>query len=277
MRAKLLPRVVYARRQQAALCLGFAAFAFSLRALTLVIPPVHRVAQPTLETIADDARKLGALLDAASIRALERAEGLARSPVLQAGILTDTATLADIVRTEYRIETRHYEALELFQVRGTQVSSLLRLPAKAAPITFVRGARARISDRNGLSVIVGAEIAPYTTATEVTGEIAVAIALDLSQLSLAHTTTGAHLVGGGAPVALLPDASTGEATFVVPVPLDSRSQLGPLSLHTTPVSAMEHSRWLLPVRHSALALGILFVIGFVVALRGGRRRQRDSV
>ncbi len=277
MRAKLLPRVVYARRQHAALCLGFAAFAFCLRALTLVIPPVHRVAQPTLETIAADARKLGALLDAASIRARERAEGLARSPVLQAGILTDAATLADIVRTEYRIEVRHYEALELFQVRGTRVSSLLRLPAKAAPIAFVRGAHARISDRNGLSVIAGAEVAPYTSATDVTGDIAVAIALDLSQLSLPHTTTGAYLVGSGSPVALLPDQGTGTATFVVPVPLDPRSQLGPLSLYTIPVSALEHARWLLPVRHSALALGILFVIGFLVSLRGSRRRQRDSV
>lgn len=46
---------------------------------------------------------------------------------------------------------------------------------------------------------------------------------------------------------------------------------------TTPILEPTHARWLLPVRHAALALGFAFLTAFAVALHGARRREPRGV
>lgn len=268
---EIVPRVVLARRRRAVTFLAFAAFAFSVGATTFVIPKRHRVAQATKDALSADAQKLAVNLHAAFNQTQDRAEGFAGTPVLEAGILTDAATVADIVKTEYRLKTRPGETLELFQLKGETITPLVRVPADAAPIAYVKAKRTRIENRKGLAVVVSAEVAPYNATTELSGQLAVAAAVDLSQLPLAAHSVEANLIGAGPPISLVAKRGTGES-LTVPVPLDAKWELGKLSLQAVPVMSPYLAGWVLPLRYGALGLGIVFLCTFLVAFRGALRR-----
>lgn len=275
---EIVPRVIVARRRRAVVYLAIAAAAFSIGAATFAIPHRHRVEQGMKDALAADAQKLGVILHAALKQTTDRAEGFAGTPVLEAGILTDAATVADIVKTEYRLKTRPGEVLELFQVRGNDVTSLVRVPPGARPIAFRTDRRTHLEYRNGLAVVVSAEVAPYNNTPELSGQLAVAVTVDLAKLPLAKHAVEASLVNSGPPIPLLgahagrrEDASAGEA-LTLPVPLDPKWQVGPLALYAVPVMTAYHPTWLLGVRYGALALGVVFLSTFFVALRGSLRR-----
>lgn len=269
---EIVPRVVLARRRRAVLFLAFAAFAFSIGAASFVISKRARVAQSTKDTIAADAQKLAVLLHAAFNQTLDRAEGFAGTPVLEAGIMTDAATVNDVVKTEYRLKTRPGETLELFQVRDGSVTALVRVPPDGQPIIISNeGKRARVENRKGLAVVVSAKVAPYKATPELSGLLAVAATVDTSKLTLAAQTLEANLVGAGPPIPLVPKRGSGER-IMVPVPLDAKWQTGDLSLHAVPVTSAYHAGWVLPLRYGALGLGVVFLCTFLVAFRGALKR-----
>jgi hypothetical protein len=268
---EIVPRVVYARRARAMSLLAAAAVGFSLAGATLVIPKHRQVDPSTIDAIAADAQRLGVLLHAALKQTLDRAEGFAGTPVLEAGILTDAATVLDIVKTEYRLRTRPGETLELFQVRGDAVTSLVRVPPEAAPIAFRPGTRARIESRDGLAVVVTAEVTPYNDAIDLAGQLAVAVAFDADQLPLAQHAVEVNLVGAGAPISLVSRRGSGGPPVTAPVPLDAKWQLGPLALHAVPVLTARHAGWVLPLRSIAFVLGAALLCTFFLALRSPRR------
>lgn len=269
---EIVPRVVLARRRRAVMFLALAAFAFSVGAASFAFPKRQRVEQATKDAITADAQKLGVILHAAFTQTVDRAEGFAGTPVLEAGILTDAATVTDIVKTEYRLKTRPGETLELFQVRGDTVTPLVRVPADAQPVAFSKDAkRVRLENRKGLAVVVGAEVAPYNSTTELSGQLAVAAAVDLSQLPLATHTVEANLVGAGPPIPLVGKRGSGDA-LTVPIPVDAKWQLGDVQLHAVPVTSSYQAAWIPPIRYGALGLGIVFLSTFLVAFRGALRR-----
>lgn len=277
---EIVPRVVEARRQRAAVFLACAAAAFSVSAATLVVPDGHRVDQATKDALAADAQQLGVILHASLTQTTDRAEGFAGTPVLEAGILTDAPTVADIVKTEYRLKTRPNETLELFQVRGAAVTSLVRVPPSARPIALLSDRRTRLEYRNGLAVVVSAEVAPYNNTPELSGQLAVAVTVDLSQLRLAQHATEANLVHPGPPIVLVASPATrgSEAhassmdAITLPVPLDPKWRVGPLALHAIPVMRPYLPPWVRPLRYGALALGVGLLSTFLIALRGSARR-----
>jgi hypothetical protein len=237
-----------------------------------VIPKRRRVEQTTKDAIAADAQKIGVTLHAALNQTLDRAEGFAGAPVLEAGILTDAATVNDIVKTEYRLKTRPGETLELFQIHDGHVTSLVRVPADGQPIMLALGAkRTRVENRKGLAVVVSAEVAPYKATPALSGQLAVAAMVDVSKLSLATNTVEANLVGAGPPIPLVAKHGSGDA-MTVPVPLDAKWQIGELSLHAVPVMTSYHPGWVSPLRYGALGLGVVFLCTFLVAFRGALRR-----
>ena len=276
---EIVPRVVFARRRRAVAFLAIAVLALGVAAATLVLPHQHRVAQATKNALAADAQKLGVILHATLKQTKDRAEGFAGTPVLEAGILTDAATVADIVKTEYRLKTRPGETLELFQVRGDNIASLVRVPPDARPIAFLVHRRTRLENRNGLAVVVSAEVAPYNNTAELSGQLAVAVTVPLAELRLSQFALDASLVNGGAPIPLVGanPAGTSEPldadhALTLPVPLDPKWQVGPLALYAVPVMTPYYPSWVLPVRYGALALGVIFLCTFLVSLRGSLRR-----
>lgn len=271
---EIVPRVVVARRQRAAVYLACAAAAFSIGAATFVVPKAHRIAQATRDALAADAQRLGVTLHASLTQTTDRAEGFAGTPVLEAGILTDAATVADIVKTEYRLKTQPGETLELFQVRGDHVTSLVRVPANARPIAFRKDHPTRLEARNGLAVVVSAEVAPYNNTPELSGELALASTVDLSKLPLAKHATEASLVHDGPPISLVGARGTGTGAdaLTLPVPLDPKWDVGPLALYAVPATTAYLPPWVRGLRYGALALGVVFACTFLVALRRVSRR-----
>lgn len=268
---EIVPRVVIARRRRAAVFLALSAFAFGVGAVSFVLPKHERVDQATKDAIRADAQKLGVLLHEAFTQTLDRAEGFAGTPVLEAGILTDAATVNDIVKTEYRLKTRPGETLELFQVHGeTGVTSLVRVPANAAPISL-GSKRSRVENRNGVAVVVTAEVAPYNNTAEMSGQLAVAANVDVSSLALARTTVEANLIGAGPPIPLVAKRGAG-TPFTVAVPLDEKWETGALAVHAVPVMTLYHPSWVLPLRYAALGIGIVCLCTFLVSFRGALKR-----
>jgi hypothetical protein len=240
-------------------------------AVSFVIPTRHRVESATREALKADAQKLAVILHAAFNQTVDRAEGFAGTPVLEAGILTDAATVADIVKTEYRLKTRPGETLELFQLRGESVTSLVRVPANAPAVAFRENSnRARIENRNGLAVVVTAEVAPYDASTALSGELAVAAPVDLAQLGLPAHALEANLVGAGPPIPLVPQRGRGDA-MTLAIPLDAKWQTGPLALNAVPVMTAYQPTWVLVLRYAGLALGVALLSTFGVALRSTLR------
>jgi len=269
---EIVPRVVLARRRRAVVFLALATLLLGLGAATFAIPKNRRVDAGTQEAIKANAQQLGVLLHAALNQTVDRAEGFAGTPVLEAGILTDAATVNDIVKTEIRLKTRPGETLELFQLRGETVTSLVRVPANATPIVLSKGGkRVRLENRNGLAVVVTAEVAPYKESRELSGELAVAAPVVLSTLPLAAHAVEANLVGAGPPIPLVAKRGSGEP-MMVPVPLDAKWQVGELALHAVPVMTPYHASWVVPVRYGALGLGVAFLCTCLVAFRGTLRR-----
>ncbi len=267
---EIVPRVVIARRRRAAVFLALSAFAFGIGGASFALPKHERVDTATMDAIRADGQKLGVLLHEAFTQTLDRAEGFAGTPVLEAGILTDAATVNDIVKTEYRLKTRPGETLELFQVRGETATSLVRVPANAAPITLGTK-RTRVENRTGVAVVVSAEVAPYNNTAEMSGQLAVAANVDLSSLSLARTSVEANLIGAGPPIPLVGKPGTGTPVTVA-VQLDEKWGTGALAVHAIPVMTPYHPSWVLPLRYAALGLGVVFLCTFLVAFRGALKR-----
>jgi hypothetical protein len=240
-------------------------------AATLAIPHRHRVEQATRDSLTAKATQLGVVLDEALKKTRDRAEGFAGTPVLEAGILTDAATVADIVKTEYRLRTKPNETLELFQLRGDTTTSLVRVPASAPAIRFVKNELARVENRGGLAVVVSVPVAPYNNTPELSGQLALAAKVDLAALALAGDADEAVLAAGGHEIDLVPRQRHDVNAMTLPVTVDGTWKLGPISLRATPAMSPYVAPWVPPVRYAAIALGVtLLAIGFVVLARAKR-------
>ncbi|NVB81608.1 MAG: hypothetical protein HOV81_24655 [Kofleriaceae bacterium] len=268
---EIVPRIVVARRRRAAICMMLAIVALLAAAATLAIPHRHRVEQATRDALAAKATQLGVVLDEALKKTRDRAEGFAGTPVLEAGILTDAATVADIVKTEFRLRTKPNETLELFQLRGDAITSLVRVPASAPPLRFVKDELARVENRGGLAVVVSVPVAPYNNTPELSGQLALGAKVDLAALALAGDADEAVLVANGLEIELVPRQRHDADAMTLPVSVDGTWKLGALSLRATPAMSPYVASWVPPVRYAALALGVtLLAIGFVVLARAKR-------
>jgi hypothetical protein len=267
--------VILAQRERAAKLALAAAIAFVVGASSLVIPRQQRVEPQTIAAITEKAAQLGSLLDGALERARDRAEGFAGTPVLEAGILTDAATVADIVNTEYRLKTRPEETLELFQLRGDQSTTLVRVPSKAAPIALPKGANARVEDRGGLTVVVKVPVAPYDSTPELAGELALAARVDLSALALTRDATAALLMAGGQQVGLV-KGTMASSPVVATVGVKPSWNLGTLALHATPVTTKYVAGWVTATRYGVFGISLVLASVALVTLLRFRRKRAEA-
>ncbi|HEY0482625.1 MAG TPA: serine/threonine-protein kinase [Kofleriaceae bacterium] len=154
-----------------------------------------------------DAEKLASLIDGEVRAAHLRADAIAAMPMLRAAIETDAATLQDMADSELLFSPRPGEVLELFQLHDGSPSSMLRIPATAAPIAPLpplAGNRTRLAnDGRTITIVVGAPIIKQQAG--VGGAVAIAMPLDLAPIRkrLAEHARAATLIGLGPPLPLL--------------------------------------------------------------------------
>ena len=169
-------------------------------------------------SLQDEVDKLAGAFDSEARAAHLRVDGLAQAPQLRAAIETDTATLKDMLGSDFRLTLGKGEVLEIFQLRdgGARVS-LVRMPETASPIELPTRSQARIAtDGKSASVIVAAPVTKQD-GSGLAGTIALAAPIDLAGVRqrVAPHAVGAILTGAGLPIPLVDAASSTEATVEV--------------------------------------------------------------
>jgi serine/threonine protein kinase len=227
----------------------------------------------TAGALAADAERIASLLDGAAQAAHMRADGIATTPMLRAAIETDAATLDDIATSEMVFSTARDQVLEVYQLRGDQPTSLLRIPKTAAALTPLRGRDTDVqSDGQALTLLAGAPIAGYRVG--LAGAIMVSTQVDLSSVrrSLADHTAGATLTGLGRDLVLVARRDgAGAAPVELAVPSSGGWGTASAKLVATPMPSAGLV-WAAPVRAMSGGLAGLLLLGFVVGLA---RRPRS--
>lgn len=249
--------------------------AFGLAIAAVLAGGVALGAELLERTMRADAARTGAsALQGAAQRAAEllavtahaarlRLDGVATAPMLRAAIGTDTATVADLINNEMLFTANPGEALEVFQVRGDHPTSLLRIPASAAPLSWLKGRESDAAAAGGvLSVSVSSPVAGYDGA--VVGGLVLTTPVDLSSLRDALTghVTAASLRGLEEEIRLVEEAGGSgakRAELAVPMKGDWRGERIWLVAAERAPRALP---WGSPVRYAFGGAAVLLMIGF---------------
>ncbi len=233
-------------------------------------PAVQPNIGPQLEA---EAKSLGSAIDSAVRAAHLRADGIAGTPMLRAGIETDAATLRDMAKGEFVFHPEGSEVFELFQVTDGTPVSLLQIPARGGPTHPMKDNGTLLEEIGGeLRIIVGSPIRKQTT-SDIGGVLVLSTTFDIttSRQAIGKLTSAARLGGLAKPFELVAGTLGGDA-IAVKVPL-ATPNLPPLQLAAAPPAQTEGTK---PDDRPALALwgisGIAFVIGALSLYRGRRQR-----
>jgi hypothetical protein len=201
-----------------------------------------------------------------------RADGIATTPMLRAAIETDAATLRDIANTEMMFPVEKGESLEIFQLHGDTITSLLRIPRTAAALPALRGRGTQLhSDGQGVTLVASAPISGYRAA--VAGGIVLSAPVDLTSIrrALDDHSVRASLTGLGGDLVLVPQRPLdGGNSVELAVPSSAQWSAHGAALVATPKRATGLA-WALPTQALSGALSALLLIGFFVSL--GRRAR----
>jgi hypothetical protein len=192
--------------------------------------------------------------------------------MVRAGIETDAATMADIAKEEIRLSLNPGETLEIFQIRGTAIQTLARVPAAVTAIQPISGRDTRLenSGKSSLQVVAGSPIEPQSRqAAGIRGEVAISIPIDLalSRQRLSELVVTASLVGVGPPLPLVTGSSdaTGDTPLSFPVRPNADWKLPPMTLSAA--IASRRLGWVAPARYACLALSGVMLAMFLLGLR----------
>jgi len=266
----LLPRIEFARRRANLMWLvGAGGALIAAAGIGLLAGDGDKTAPAAVEI---EAERIAAAIDSSARSAHVQADGVAMTPMVRAGIETDAATMVDIARNEIHLAFRPGEVLEVFQIRGKTIVTLLRWPNNTTPVRPIRGRATRLenSGKNSLDVVAGSPIeAQSERSTGTEGEVAMSIPVDLAQSRqrLSEFVIQASLVGIGQPVALVAnDGALDDATRVqFPVEPSPDWKLPPLALEVAIASKRPH--WITPARYTCLALCGMLLVLFLRGLR----------
>ncbi len=231
--------------------------------------PATTVSPATRAAEADSLAQLAATLFDGDARAAQvRADAIASSSMLRAGIQTDAKTLQDMARDKDLVfPIAAGETLEVYQGTGATRASMLRLPADGPSITPPQPGTARLEAHGAtLAVVVGALVAAERGNV---GELALVAPIDLASLK-AHPMgdlTGVALAGLGAPLALGTPAVPGGSAISVPITTTVAKGASLSIVATLAAAAPSGSEHLLDeAGYACAALAALFLIVFGVSL-----------
>lgn len=301
---EVLARAVWMHRRPSMRWLGGAAMWFtSAIAITMCAPhSTHTLAPATVAALEHQAAELGLTIDAAARAAHQRAQSVANTPMMRAAILTDAATVADVMKSEFKFQLAPGEVVELFQVHDGQIDTLIRMPATAPALPRVQDrdvARVEI-DGGGLRVIAGAHIdrlkegegydAHMTGMFMLSSPVGVEairqqIAEYAEEATLFDPTEGlaSRPASGAVPTPRLAALDASRAFQLVHQPPDTSghtlslavaTEAGKLTLAVVPRLSGHRAPWLDLARNISFVLGALMGIMFALMLALHRRKLR---
>lgn len=236
--------------------------------LTLAPPKLGRVELPTTD-VAAVAELVGSTFDDAARAAQVRAETIASSSMLRAGIETDAQTLDDMTKDKDVVfPIAANESLEVIQLRNGASTPLLRLPKTAAelPPPPANGARLEVHSKVP-TVVVAAKVS--TQSNQVGGQLVLAAAVDLARIKT-HVPARAlsmSITGLGAPIELggTPNQPEGDK---ISLPIKTGVAAANLQLVAVLAAAPPEQMptWYRTARGLGAAVALLFVVLFLVSL-----------
>ncbi|HEX7843787.1 MAG TPA: hypothetical protein VF469_40210 [Kofleriaceae bacterium] len=273
---EILARVVWARKRPCLPWLFGAGLSFAVGvALTMSARRATHIREhETALAIEHGAAEIGRAIDAAARSAHQRVDRVANTAMMRAAILTDAATVADLLRSEFKLGIAPGEIIELFQLRGANLETLIRWPTAAAALPVVTDPSVTIVhlDGAGPRVAVGAHIDRLKDGdgydASISGAFVLSTPVDLQAIGqrLSEYATEATLAESGRSVQLVHRSSavTGDL-----VELAVPSRMAQLTLTVAPAPPTGHGGWIAAARNAAFALGgvMLIVFGLVFMSR----------
>ncbi|MBA2541938.1 MAG: serine/threonine protein kinase [Deltaproteobacteria bacterium] len=198
-----------------------------------------------------------------------KATGIVTSPVLRAAIETDATTMKDIVANEYMFTPAKGEVIEIFQIRGSELVSLVRLPATAPALRPLKAGEMSVElTPQGPVVVAGAPIAG--TKAKTAGVLVVSAPVDLSasRRSLDGHVKAAWIEGlDKNPIAVTGTPVTDGQPLTIPLPVNSDWNTKDASLRAVPLATALAATpaWMAPAQYSAFGAAGLFVLIFLVS------------
>ena len=236
--------------------------------LTVARPAQGVVAVPTtdLEAMAE---LIGTTFDG-DVRAVQvRAEAIASSSMLRAGSETEAQTLDDMTRDKDVVfPISKAESVEVFQVRETVRTSLIRLPKTAVATAPPPPGTARLEARGVIPAVV-VNVPISNQAGKVAGELVLAAPVDLSRIKahLPARVLSASIAGFGTPIPLADAAPQTGQQLSLPIHT-AIATAAPLLLATVVAAPPipDQPMWFRASRGVGAGLAALFVIFFLVSL-----------
>ncbi len=266
---EILARIAWARKRPSKWWLVGAALSFTgAFVITVFAQATHALEHATTLALEDEAAEIGRTIDAAAGAAHQRAEAIANTAIMRAAILTDAATVADVLQNEFQFKLAAGEVVELFQIHDAKLEMLIRMPAAAAlPEVKDRNVTIAELDDSGARVVVGAHVdrlkngAGYDS--NMTGMFVLSAPVDLAAVRqrLSEHAVDATLAESGKSVHLIhrSPATTGELVRMA-VP----SRTAALTLTVMPQLTNHHARWIDRARRVTVGLGVLMLISFAL-------------
>lgn len=276
---EILARVAWARKRPSMMWLVGAGLSLTV-AVAITVFLTRPLARETTLELEREAVDIGRAIDAAAQAAHQRADIIANMPLLRAAILTDAATVADVMKNELNLRLAPGEQVELFQVHEGKLEALLRQPASARlPPIPDPGTTIVQLDERGAHVIVGADVARLKDGAgydaHTAGKFVLSAPVDLLAIRrrLAEHAVSATLAesetGTWFPLVRMTPAPGGEL-----VQLAVASRTAQLTLTVAPQSALHHARWITSARRATFGLAALMLLAFLLmfALRRSWKR-----
>jgi hypothetical protein len=231
---------------------------------TFVVKP--RAAPVDTDMFGATAALIGTTIDGETRAVQVRAEAVATSSMLRAGIVTDAQTLADMARDKdlvFPVEAG--ETLEVFQLADGKRTSLLRVPAAAAGLEPPPAGKSALEARIGDALIVTTTAQVTSIEPTIGGEVSLSAPIDLAAIRqrLAGQVEEAVIAGFAIPIVLV--KSTGQTGQVVTLPIASTLANANLSLSAI-VRPHRASSALPQIRLGLFGLAGLCAVVFLVSL-----------
>lgn len=272
---QLTPRVLVAYRRATLVWLVAAACVFLVAIVLAVVARVGVSAthEASASGIDAEASRVAAAIDSSARAAQLKADGIAATPMLRAAIVTDGATIADVIATEVRIAGKPGEVMEFFQVRDKTPTSILKVPADAPAKQPLMGRAMRLDNlgADGLNVVVGSPITPNDAGSAITGQLVLSVPVELAEARkrLAEIGSEGVLYGAGDPIILTskPGATNRGPKISRAVRASDEWKLGELTISVTPHAQSGGASWLDPVSYVVAGIGALLLVVWFFARR----------
>ena len=263
----LLPRVAAARRN---LHILLAVLTVGLLAVVVVLslrPPMTagRVSAETSAALEAEARRLALIIKATLDSSRNQATTMAQGTQIRAGVMTDAATVKDLVTSEIQLPTTLNQTLELAQLTDAQRTILLRMPEGAPPIgvTHAGEARFEIDGRKELAAVVGVPIIPVDPKAAMLGALILSTPLDfaVTKDNLAAHATRIAISGDNWSFPIARAAGDAGPAQQLPIAIDGAPKL---VLDVEPRVAATAASWVMPAKLvggvTALVLALVLAI-----------------